>query len=307
MSAFRLPRRRGFTLIELLVVIAIIAVLIALLVPAVQKVREAAARSQCANNLKQLGLAAHNYHDANKTLPPVWLANGTVGNVSNPDGFATWATLILPYIEQGPQFNLWDLKKPFSKQTPAAVQGQPSIFLCPSRPGAILSTGDAQPGAIADYAGAYGTGVGNPNGAMVPATFVQGTDASNNTIVASFRGQINLLSITDGTSNTFLIGEAHVRPNSLRGKNENRSIFGGVDNVPRRCAGNAPNGTFRYLSPPENENGANANQSFGGPHTGVCQFVFSDGSVRTVSTSVDLPTLTAVIGRSDNLVFNLNN
>src|ERR1043166_10172194 len=92
-------QRKGFTLIELLVVIAIIAILIALLVPAVQKVREAAARTQCTNNLKQLGIAFHNYHDVNKKFPP-----GQLSRIGNLASVATdqrvWMHFILPYIEQ---------------------------------------------------------------------------------------------------------------------------------------------------------------------------------------------------------------
>src|SRR4051812_38984198 len=100
-------QRFGFTLIELLVVIAIIAILIALLVPAVQKVREAAARTKCMNNLKQIGLGIHNYHDTFRRLPPDRIVND----------WPTWAVLILPYIEQADLFKQWDLTKRYCEQT----------------------------------------------------------------------------------------------------------------------------------------------------------------------------------------------
>src|SRR6187431_2392455 len=109
MSRLR-KRRPGFTLIELLVVIAIIAILIALLVPAVQKVREAAARAQCGNNLKQLGLAVHGYHDAHKVMP-----------YSRLDTAETWAVILLPYIDQGPMFAQWDMSKNYYTQSPAVL------------------------------------------------------------------------------------------------------------------------------------------------------------------------------------------
>jgi len=149
-------KRNGFTLIELLVVIAIISVLLGLLLPAVQKARESANRISCANNLKQLGLAMHQYHNVMERLPPTRLGQG----------YATWAVLILPYIEQDNLYRQWDLTKSYYDQSPVARQTVVSIYFCPSRrtshSSPILSiSGDnpsdvpdapLYPGALGDYA-----------------------------------------------------------------------------------------------------------------------------------------------------------
>jgi prepilin-type N-terminal cleavage/methylation domain-containing protein len=310
LSSIRI-RRRGFTLVELLVVIAIIGVLVALLLPAVQSAREAARRSQCENNLKQIGLGVHNHHDVrgflistNISEPPIPPAPATAV-VVEPDGYASWGVLLLPYIEQQPLYSLWDIQKQCSRQTAAAYQQQLKTYICPSRLKPVLSTGDFKTpgGGLCDYSPNYGTipGVNNNNadGPIISSDETIGQDSSGNWLVLSWKGRTRMASITDGTSNTLLMGEKHIRPNSLRGKNEDRSVFGGQNNSNRRVAGIQQNNTanVRPLRPANDQNGALANQSFGGPHPSVCVFAFCDGSVRKLNLTIDIQTLTSLATR----------
>jgi prepilin-type N-terminal cleavage/methylation domain-containing protein len=191
--------RLGFTLIELLVVIAIIAILIALLVPAVQKVRASAARLQCANNLKQIGLAMHDYHGAIKAFPPGYLASGPYmdGATDTAPGWG-WGTYILPYLDQSPLFQQFDLTQPV--QNYPAIQTMLPVFLCPSDitssgPFAVTNSswGTVCLAAPASYAGCCGGGVST-------------TAATGNGVL--FRNSaVTINQITDGTSNTVLVEE----------------------------------------------------------------------------------------------------
>ncbi len=288
--------RRGFTLIELLVVIAIIAILIGLLLPAVQKVREAAARMQCSNNLKQLALAMHNYHDTTGALPPTRNADGNG---------VTWAVLILPYIEQSniyQQFEATGLR--FRNAPVTARESSVKTFFCPSRrtPPQIVPATEDRDGATpppaatrqSGSAGDYAVCVGDRHN----ASGLGGMDASNG---AFFRGdlnrRINLLSITDGTSNTLFIGEKHIRRgNELRDRS--LSPVGGDGSIYNpdgirsytRLAGGASWALARTQDDPSNE-------KFGSLHTGVVQFALGDGSVRSLSITISNATLTALATR----------
>jgi prepilin-type N-terminal cleavage/methylation domain-containing protein/prepilin-type processing-associated H-X9-DG protein len=278
------PRRRGgFTLIELLVVIAIIAVLIALLVPAVQKVRQAAARAQCQNNLKQIGLGLHQHHDTYRFFPsnggymtgdpdtPYVIKTSGTGGTNARWGLAdpkragrnqpgSWAFAILPYVEEG---NL------FKAAPDNGTHGVPiAIYICPSRrpvqawdiphPDPFLG-----PGRIDDGAGR------NPGSSI---------DYAAHQRVMDNRPNVTRISeITDGTSNTILVGEKSMDPRGYTSGSWywDQPVFSGGS------GGTARMGTYTYLD----AIGVPFPDHWGSAHTSGAQFLFGDGSVRTITYS----------------------
>lgn len=204
-------RRGGFTLIELLVVIAIIAVLIALLLPAVQQAREAARRSQCKNNMKQIGLALHNYHDTFTVFPPGGIGyNFTASNTDTPQlGVYSPLVHILPYIDQAPLYSKFDFNQSFAHPTNAPNAGtRMNAYLCPSYAGATTGTAYQYRGFSAfsatatNYLGVAGyVTAGNQNASAktnLPANQLGIFWANSDTRIRD---------ITDGTSSTFIYGE----------------------------------------------------------------------------------------------------
>jgi len=199
----RRPSRQAFTLIELLVVIAIIAILIGLLLPAVQKVREAAARAKCSNNLKQLGLAAHNFESSFGTFPPGEWTKPSDGGGSRP----TWSAALLGYVEQANKFNQFDFSKDVNASAvnaAARIQDVP-IYLCPSDPSeAAFAQGSDTLGRINYFASI---------GSVADCRMVD--DSKSGIFVGTYSnlaaGQtpkgVKILAITDGTSNTAMFSE----------------------------------------------------------------------------------------------------
>ncbi|WP_020471694.1 DUF1559 domain-containing protein [Zavarzinella formosa] len=226
--------RRGFTLIELLVVIAIIAILIGLLLPAVQKIREAANRMKCTNNIKQIALGVHNFHDTNGALPPAVMMNSSVNNPAdfNQNFGPNWAVLILPYIEQGPLF----LQATASIQAYMANAGETGwrsirgnkipMYLCPSDTGSGTPCSQLGGGwARGNYGANAGPDMfwvgGSVNGTspMTSRTGVLSDGYYNPPLpglttspVMGVNSTNGFASITDGLSNTVLIDELRIGP-----------------------------------------------------------------------------------------------
>jgi prepilin-type N-terminal cleavage/methylation domain-containing protein len=281
--------RRAFTLIELLVVIAIIAILIGLLLPAVQKVREAAARMKCQNNLKQLGLALHNYHDSNGALP------AGASDVSQ----LSWRVYILPYIEQNNLYNQfsfasgsWQVQ---SKLGNALIPI--SIFNCPSMISNLAANGSSKWQGKQTYASDY-HGVAGPIGTNPTTGFAyqMTPDPDGGYAQQGILGNdsaVRFTDITDGLSNTFAVGEVASKWNS------NWLVSDGADWVRGTAWGGQAgcrNVQNAILTP---YNGLFNDISFGSLHAAAgAQFLMGDGSVRFVPASVDLVLYKATASRN---------
>jgi prepilin-type N-terminal cleavage/methylation domain-containing protein/prepilin-type processing-associated H-X9-DG protein len=287
------PKRRpAFTLIELLVVIAIIGILMALLVPAVQKVREAAARTQCQNNLKQMGLAMHSFHDANKVFPPGYSASGPyIDGASDTSPGWGWAAFILPYLEQDNVYRQLNLYQPIPSSP--AIQTMLQVYLCPAdlSPQGPFPVPDAFGNALC-LAGptSYAACCGND--------LSETTDPSGNGVFYR-NSQIRIANIRDGTSQTILVGErAWGNANGAwAGAIPGGVIMRGQANP---CLPNIPGAWYpsstmalahthlnNALSDPDGSAGMD---DFSSMHTGGSYFLFADGSVHFVrSVPADNP------------------
>ncbi len=278
--------RKGFTLIELLVVIAIIAILVALLLPAVQQAREAARRASCKNNMKQIGLALHNYHDVNNSFPSGWIGveNG-LPNVEGASGFG-WGTMLLPYLDQSPLYNGLNFSNAMDAAPNRDLLGtviptfqcpsdpKPNTFQIPDRNGTDIDL------ATFNYPGVFGT-IELDECENSPGTFpvtASGQCMSNGTFFHN--SAIRFRDFTDGSSSTLIVGERTTFHDPVT----NEDFYGtwsgvlpGVDEAPARTLGHAEH--------PPNEN--DHPEDFGSSHTGGAQFVLGDGHVIFISENID--------------------
>ena len=322
-------RPSGFTLIELLVVIAIIAILIAILLPAVQQARAAARRTQCQNNLKQIGLSLHQFHDTFSAFPPARLVsdgvrtlseNGTTSGMDEP----SWLIYILPHLEQAALFQKWNLHKPFGTHPREVRQSVVQTLLCPERhagtspiapDASVVITlpcgcgGGVQHipgGAVADYVGNHGDI--SPGAIGATTDFYWGgrgtgviissrpkVEAGN--VMPGWEDKVALRDVTDGASNTVMVGEPFIPDGEMTKSPYNGPAYFGrhFQNFTRIGGPGVP---LAHHS--RDQRGIL--YSFGSAHSGIVQFCMADGSVRGISTSVSSLVLGNLCHRSDGAV-----
>ena len=316
---------RGFTLIELLVVIAIIAVLIGLLLPAVQAAREAARRAQCVNNFKQMGLALHNYHDTNGSFPIGRMGVGyTYPQVA--DQRKTWAFSVLPFFEQSNLYNAINFSLPFYERPNTTVIRTPlAMFQCPSDTPSIQEPDTPYPRSKSNFAANWGNthfwqdetgrGAEGPNPWNNGPMGLQGAPNGNSFMGAPFKGNksTGINEMTDGTSNTILIGEVIMGANAAGGQayDHRGDVFNDDYNctmfftyttpnstVPDRLAGDAagrPWCSFGLLgNVPPCTGGTPVFNAARSRHPGGVNILFGDGSVKFMKSTVNVATWRAI-------------
>lgn len=315
--------RRGFTLIELLVVIAIIAVLIALLLPAVQQARESARRTQCKNNLKQIGLAVHNFHDVRNGMVPYMV----------DDGFLSFWGLLFPFLDQAPLYNNININQGVNTgnnqvllvNAGTSTNASLPAYHCPTRRAADVSLGGQQAnmiGPTGDYAVVIfyaddGNGNQTGNNAYNNWWAIHQIDRDQNVFSAirtattvvqatgqrQFKGSGNSANgwaprdtfafMTDGTSNTIIVGEKHITAKEIGkccigGDYQDGNIYWQVGSWGEYTVGRQVRVVTPLVPNKSFTSNSDSQTAFGSWHDGMAQFLMGDGSVRAISNNVDV-------------------
>ena len=302
----RSMQKRGFTLVELLVVIAIIGILVSLLLPAVQAAREAARRMSCSNNLKQIGLAMHNYHDTHKAFPAGFTHHE-----------ALWQTPILPFLEQGNLYSTlhliesgpgnWDSGSENEKACGTKLE----MFRCPSMAGNQPRNNSRITGRVpVSYRGVAGNDIYSDDASTLPKDAPKGARALEQVPLNGMLWGNSWLSMgdcSDGTSNTLLVGESYTDTYSKDGQQMDYWQIGSPQTggwVPGGKGGTEYSEGVGSAGPPINSRfnplapGVIMEIAFGSYHPGGAQFVFTDGSVHFISQTVDMGTYHALGSRN---------
>lgn len=276
-SSRRSPR--GFTLVELLVVIAIIGVLVALLLPAIQAAREAARRAQCGNNLKQIGLAMHSYHDVHGCFFAAWYR---IRTAEKRPGWA-WGSVILPFIEEGGLYDELGVETGINFPSPAneLTQAPIAAYHCPSAPDRPINS-EREDFGKSNYCPVMGT---------VPANGMPTADVPNGVFGAS--SAIRFRDIADGTSNVIAFGEKYQGRRTEASPNYLGATWAGLTT----SLGWGSVGGFLANNVHRNINGR-SEHAFASPHPGGMMFLFCDGSVHLVREEIDGEALEILVRRS---------